>query len=62
MFVLIYSSSFAQQTFTSSNNGFWHQSSTWGGSGVPGANDTAIIDGETVVIQNDAGRRWSYYY
>ena len=55
MFVIIYSSSFAQQTFTSSNNGYWHQSSTWGGSGVPGSGDTAIIDGETVVIQNDAG-------
>ena len=55
MFVIIYSSSFAQQTFTSSNNGYWHLSSTWGGSGVPGAGDTAIIDGETVVIQTDAG-------
>ena len=55
MFVFIYSGSFAQQTFTSSNNGYWHQSSTWGGSGVPGIGDTAIIDGETVVIQNNAG-------
>ena len=55
MFVLIYSSSFAQQTFTSTNNGYWHNSSTWGGGGVPGSGDTAIIDGETVIIQNDAG-------
>ena len=46
---------FAQGTYTSSNNGYWHNTSTWGGSGVPGSGDTAIIDGETVIIQNDAG-------
>ena len=45
----------AQSTYTSSQNGYWHNASTWGGGGVPGANDTAIIDGETVIIQNDAG-------
>jgi hypothetical protein len=55
MLVFVYGSSFAQQTFTSTNNGYWHNSSTWGGSGVPGSGDTAIIDGETVIIQNDAG-------
>ena len=45
----------AQTTYTSSQNGYWHNASTWGGGGVPGSADTAIIDGETVIIQNDAG-------
>ena len=47
--------SMAQATYTSSQNGYWHVASTWGGGGVPGAGDTAVIDGETVIIQNDAG-------
>ena len=47
--------SIAQTTYTSTQNGFWHNASTWGGGGTPGAGDTAIIDGETVIIQNDAG-------
>ena len=47
--------SMAQNTYTSSQNGYWHVASTWGGGGVPGAGDTAVIDGETVIIQNDAG-------
>ena len=45
----------AQTTYTSSQNGYWHNASTWGGGGVPGSADTAVIDGETVIIQNDAG-------
>ena len=47
--------SMAQTTYTSSQNGYWHLASTWGGGGVPGSGDTAVIDGETVIIQNDAG-------
>ena len=52
---LVYSTGLIAQnkaTYTSSQNGYWHDASTWGGSGVPSTNDTAIIDGETVIIQN----------
>jgi len=36
-------------TFTSSQNGNWSASSTWGGAGVPGAGDTANV-GHTVTL------------
>src|SRR5262249_37507012 len=35
--------------YTSSQNGNWSASSTWGGAGVPGASDTAIISSGTTV-------------
>ena len=35
--------SMAQTTYTSSQNGYWHVASTWGGGGIPGAGDPAVI-------------------
>ena len=36
-------------TYTSSTNGNWGSSATWGGAGVPGINDNVIIHGNTTV-------------
>ena len=47
--------SMAQATYTSSQNGYWHNAATWNNAGVPGAGDSVVIDGEEVIIQNDAG-------
>jgi len=44
----------AQNTYTSSQNGYWHNASTWNNEGVPGSGDTAVIDGQLVIIGNDA--------
>ena len=35
------------------NNGHWNNTSTWGGSSVPSAGDTAIIDGYEVSVSSD---------
>ena len=34
---------YSQMTITSSQDGDWHQGSTWVGGSVPGSNDNAII-------------------
>ena len=36
-------------TFSSSGTGNWSSASTWGGAGVPGAGDTATVNGGNVV-------------
>ncbi|MDY0099394.1 MAG: hypothetical protein RBR81_09340, partial [Bacteroidales bacterium] len=39
-----------QTTYTSVQNGPWHDDATWSGTGVPGTNDVAIIENYTVTI------------
>ena len=48
-FLLVAGLPLGAASFTSSQNGNWSASSTWGGAGVPGAGDTASI-GNTVTL------------
>src|SRR5207237_4202530 len=41
-------------TFSSSQTGNWSSASTWGGAGVPGAGDTATVNGGHVVTLDTA--------
>src|SRR5437763_12685718 len=39
----------AAATFSSTTSGNWSSAATWGGAGVPGAGDTATVNGGNVV-------------
>ena len=40
-------------TFNASQDGNWSEAATWGGAGVPGVGDSAIINGYTVDLDQD---------
>jgi len=47
--VLLVAAPLAAATFSSTTSGNWSSASTWGGAGVPGAGDTATVNGGHVV-------------
>ncbi|GAB4379061.1 MAG: hypothetical protein Kow0075_09440 [Salibacteraceae bacterium] len=49
LFSLLLTVSQSQTTYTSSQSGNWSSATTWGGAGVPGNNDHAVISSGTVV-------------
>ena len=49
---------FAQTTYTSSQNGYWHNAATWGGSGVPGSASDITIAAQS--FESAGSDNWSY--
>src|SRR5205085_10778356 len=49
LLVLAATAQLSAATFTATQSGNWSSASTWGGAGVPGAGDTATVNGGHVV-------------